>query len=263
MPVRNSKTPRALILDTYSKLINEYFEILNESNVMKETNFPISNIRIGITAIHRVFEIILLKTKNIEKTYYYSQRAYYYYLEYIDQIYQANLSQNINNMDIILFVYKKTIFDMYDGESDNNSNTLSNIMTLNDNTISIDDKDCRDLLTKMNKMMNVLFFWENTTICFQERYSFSNNYLFRFLNNIDNMDTTLKYLEIIQEKMNMNYQYYELLLKELLIKLESKRKKIDAISNEFILTKFYIDEHICREKFDNGNMREFVNWLYN
>jgi hypothetical protein len=143
MPPRILKTPKTQILETYSKLMNEYFGILSESAVMKELEFPISSLHIGVTAIHRVFEIILLKTKSIEKTYYYSQRAYYYYLEYIEQIYQANLSQSINHMDIILFVYKKTIFDMYDGEPDNNSNTLSNIMTLNDETINFDEKECR------------------------------------------------------------------------------------------------------------------------
>ena len=256
------KTPKAQILETYCKLINEYFGLINDSEIMKEMNFPISSVYIGANAIHRVFEIILMKTKSIEKTYHYSQRAYYYYLEYIEQIYRANLSQNLNHMDIILFVYKKTIFDMYDGETNDNSHTLSNIMTLNNETITFDEKEWRNVLLRITKMINVLFNWENTNITFYERKSISKNYLFRFLNKTDSIDTVLQYLEVIQEKMEMDFIVYDNLLKELLKKIESTRNMTGLDSNDCILMKFYIEEPTCREKFENGNMKEFVKWLY-
>jgi len=262
MPSHKSKTTKAQILETYSKLINEYFGILNESEIMREMNFPISSVYIGVNAIHRVFEIILMKTKSIEKTYYYSQRAYYYYLEYIEQISRANLTQNINHMDIILFVYKKTIFDTYDGDTNDNSHTLSNIMTLNNETLLFDEKECRMLLIKITKMIKVLFYWENINIDFNERHEISGNFLSRFLNKIDIFDNSLQYLEVIQEKMKMNYSVYDNLLKELLKKMESTRMKSEMVSNDSILIKFYIEEPVCREKFENGNMREFVKWLY-
>jgi hypothetical protein len=256
------KTPKLQILDTYSKLVNEYFGLLNDSETMKEMNYPISSVYIGINAIHRVFEIVLLKTKSIDKTYHYCQRAYYYYLEYIEQVYRANLFHNLNHMDIILFVYKKTIFDMYDGNNNDNSNTLSNIMTLNNETLSIDEKEWRALLLKITKMINVVYFWENTNITFYERREISNNYLFRVLHKIDNVDNSLQYLEVIQEKMEMDFQIYDNLLSELLKKLETNRSKTGMDLNDFILTKFYLEEPICREKFENGNMKEFVKWLY-
>ena len=207
------KTPKTQILEIYSKLVMEYFCITNESVIMREMNFPISSVYIGLNAIHRVFEIILIKTKSIEKTYYYSQRAYYYYLEYIEQIYNANLTQNINHMDIVLFVYKKTIFDMYDGESNDNSHTLSNLMTLTNETIVFDEKECRILLQKITKLLKVLFYWENTNILFHERQEIINNYLYDYINKIDMLDNTIQYLEIIQEKMQMNFSIYEKLLK--------------------------------------------------
>jgi hypothetical protein len=256
------KTPKLQILETYGKLINEYFGLLNESEIMKEMNFPISSVYIGLNAIHRVFEIILMKTKSIEKTYYYCQRAYYYYLEYIEQIYRANLSQNLNHMDIILFVYKKTIYDTYDGDDNDNSHTLSNIMTLNNETLVFDEKEWRKILLKITKMINVIFYWENTKIEFHEHQAISNNYLQRFLHKIDMFDSSLQYLEVIQEKMEMDYVVYDELLKELLKKLESTRIRSGMDSNDCILMKFYIEEPICREKFENGNMKEFVKWLY-
>jgi hypothetical protein len=262
MRQRNFKTPKTQILEVYSNLIVEYFDALKESTVMKELNFPVSSTFIGINAIHRVFEIVLIKTKSIEKTYYYSQRAYYYYLEYIEQIYHANLSQNLNHMDIILFVYKKTIFDMYDGDTRERSETLSNIMTLNNDTLVFDEKEWRSILLKVIQVTNVLFYWENSNITFYERCELANNYLNRALQRIDTIDTTIKYLEIIQEKMNMEYTVYESLIAELLKKLETTRSKIENYSNESVLTKFYLEEPACKDKFETGNMREFVKWLY-
>jgi len=261
--MRSLKTPKLLIVEAYSNLINEFMGLLNQSEIMREMNYPISSICIGINAIHRVFEIILFKTKTIEKTYYYSQRAYYYYLEYIEQIYRANLFQNLNHMDIILFVYKKTIFDIYDGEQNDNSQTISNIMTLNsDQILCFDEKEWRILLLKMTKMTNILFHWENTNINFRDRHHIASTYLFKFLTKIDIFDNTVRYLELTQEKMEMNSAIYESLLKELLKKIEFKRTKLETVNNDFLLTKFYIEEHIGREKFDSGDMKEFVRWLY-
>jgi len=262
MPSHNSKTPKQEIVEVYSKIINEYFSALSESEVMKELIFPVSSIYIGVNAIHRVFEIVLIKTKSIEKTYYYSRKAYYYYLEYVEQIYRANLSQNLNHMDIILFVYKKTIFDMYDGDTRDRSETLSNILTLNNDTLVFDEKEWRTILLKITKLTNVLFHWENSNIDFYARYEIANTYLLRFLQKIDIIDSTLQYLEIIQEKMNMEYLVYENLIIELVKKIESTRSKNETFSNELVLMKFYIEEPTCKEKFENGNMRDFVRWLY-
>jgi hypothetical protein len=262
MRSHNLKNPKLQILEAYVNLINEYYAALSESPVMKELDFPTSSVHIGINAIHRVFEIVLIKTKSIEKTYYYAQKAYYYYLEYIEQIYRANLSQNLNHMDIILFVYKKTIFDLYDGDNNDSSHTLSNIMTLNNNTLVIDENEWRSILLKVIRMTNVLFHWENNNFTFYDRYEISTKYLHRIIKKIDGMDTTLQYLEIIQEKMNMERKVYENLLDELLKMLEAIRAKIDIFSNDCLLLKFYVEEPVCREKFENGNMHEFVRWLY-
>jgi hypothetical protein len=62
--------------------------------------------------------------------------------------------------------------------------------------------------------------------------------------------------------MEMDYVVYDELLKELLKKLESTRLRSGMDSNDCILMKFYIEEPTCREKFENGNMKEFVKWLY-
>jgi hypothetical protein len=104
----DNTTVKREIVDKYVRIMHEYFELMLQSDIMAELKYPVLSLNIGVNSLHRVFEYVLLKTKNIDTAYCYAQRTYYYYLEYMEQIYKANLSQNLNHMDAILFVYKKT-----------------------------------------------------------------------------------------------------------------------------------------------------------
>lgn len=258
------------VTDKYSVVMKEFFYLVNQSELMKKMNYPVNSLYIGLNALHRVFEFVLIRTKSIEKAYYYSQKTYYYYLEYIEQIHKSNLSQNLNHMDAILFVYKKTIFHMFDGEQNEDaSNTMSNIITLHEQIQTFDEKEYQNLFVRISKLSNILFDWQNECIEFSHRLSICNEYLSRFLKQIDFMTSTTEYLEILQTKMSMNYEKYENLLKEILEKKEKvKRPRADSFfsetdRNEYFLMKFYIEEPILIEKFDNGNnMKEFVKWMY-
>jgi len=262
--------PKELITETYVVLMKNFFDSVSKSDNMKELNFPVSSLCIGIHSIHRVFEYAIMKTKNIERAIYYAQQTYSYYLEYMNQIHQSNLSQNLNHIDAVLFVYKKTIFHMFDGEQNEDaSNTMSNIITLHEQIQTFDEKEYQNLFARISKLSNILFDWQNECIEFSHRLSICNEYLSRFLKQIDFMTSTTEYLEILQTKMSMNYEKYENLLKEILEKKEKvKRPRADSFfsetdRNEYFLMKFYIEEPILIEKFDNGNnMKEFVKWMY-
>jgi hypothetical protein len=250
------------IIETYYTLINEFFVNMNTSDVMNELNHPILSVYNGINCIHRVFEFILLKTKSVKKTYYYSERAYSYYLEYMEQIHKANLSQNLNHIDAMLFVYKKSIFDMYDEETYGSSNSITNIMTLNYDVINIDEKEWKTLFETITKTTNVLFYWENSKITFEDRIKISNEYLPLFLNKIDKIETVIDYLKIIQQKIEMGFATYEKLLTAILKMKEKKNTRSKTItSNDICLLKFYVEEDVFKEKFERGDMKEFVKWL--
>ena len=67
----------------------------------------------GIHMISLLFKMLLLYTRNLFLTFYHCQKAYSYYIEFIGQIgTDANTYLNLNSKDAILFVYKKTIFDI-------------------------------------------------------------------------------------------------------------------------------------------------------
>jgi len=164
-----------------------------------------------MNTIHRVFEYILIKTKNIEKVCYYSKKTYYYYLEYMEQIYSSNLHQNLNQMDAMLFVYKKTIFDLYDGENEDTFGTMTNIIASNGEIMNIDDDNIQNMLKKISKIMNTLFYWENTEFTFYERKELCN-YLDFFMKKCFSVPQIVQFLEILQKKITMKYPEYLLLV---------------------------------------------------
>jgi len=67
----------------------------------------------GLTTITYVFHITFLHSRNVQMAFYHSQRAYYYYIEFMNQIVMDTQSfLRLSSRDAILFVYKKTLFDL-------------------------------------------------------------------------------------------------------------------------------------------------------
>ena len=92
------------ILNKYNLLIIEYFK-LNIKGIREWSR--------GLETISHVFEIMLYYTKNLELTYYHSQKAFYFYGEFISQIIEdPNNYLQLSSKDATLFVYKKTIFEI-------------------------------------------------------------------------------------------------------------------------------------------------------
>ena len=53
------------------------------------------------------------ETGYLELSFYHTQKAYYFYIEYIEQISDDNITfLQLTSRDAILFVYKKTIFEL-------------------------------------------------------------------------------------------------------------------------------------------------------
>uniref|UniRef100_A0A6C0JGX7 Uncharacterized protein n=1 Tax=viral metagenome TaxID=1070528 RepID=A0A6C0JGX7_9ZZZZ len=251
-----------LIIDKYVSVINEYMELIAESKYMNETSTLASSMYIGMNSLHRVFEYVILKTKNIEKACHYSKKTFYYYLEYMEQINSSNLCQNLNHMDAVLFVYRKTIFDLYDGEPEDSYNTMTNIIVSNEESILMDDVECRAFFTNISKFVNTLFYWENESLTFSERKELCATFLLPFLQQVNILDKTTRYLDFIQKKEKLLIGLYTKLLKEI---LESIGKRKKTRSNDFdtsdYLQKCFVEFDLFHEKLTSGNMSDLVNWL--
>ena len=91
----------------------------------------------GLDTITSVFKILLYLTKNLDLTYYHSQKAFYFYVEFIEQISDdQNSFLQLSSREASLFVYKKTIFEVNNDfrknmlEYNNNENNLRQIIDL-------------------------------------------------------------------------------------------------------------------------------------
>lgn len=248
------------IVNTYILLIKEYIDVIQKSNVMTELNYPCHFLYIGIHSIHRVFEHILTRTKNISRSYFYAQKAYFYYLEYIEQLHKSNITINLNHIDIVLFVYKKTIFNT---EQEN----PENMMIFDEKElIHIDNHEISDMCGRMIKIVNVLMYWENIKMTFEKRKDIFDLYLTYYLTHNEIIDLTN--LTIIQEKLRISDDIYCQILQETMVKnaaLKSSKKKTltEVEKGEYILSKFYTGDRTFLDKFEaTSNIPEFVKWLY-
>jgi len=105
--------PISEVIDKYVGLILEYYTFIGDKqNITHTKRYPYILTR-GLDTITHVFSIILFYTKNLELTYYHSQKSFYFYVEFIEQIIDVqNTFLHLSSMDATIFVYKKTIYEI-------------------------------------------------------------------------------------------------------------------------------------------------------
>lgn len=115
------------VLYKYVCLITEYILFITE-NLKNKNKVYLKFILIrGLDTITNVFNLILFYTKNLDITYFHSQKAFYFYVEFIEQISNdKNLFLNLSSRDAIMYVYKKTIFLINQDNKKNTNNNLDN-----------------------------------------------------------------------------------------------------------------------------------------
>jgi hypothetical protein len=101
------------ILENVSELFIEYFKFIKENIKLKKSKLSKFIVIRGLDTIINVFNYILLYSKNIDMTYFHCQKAYYFYVEFIGQISDDEKTfLQLNSRDAMMYVYKKTIFDL-------------------------------------------------------------------------------------------------------------------------------------------------------
>uniref|UniRef100_A0A6C0DG53 Uncharacterized protein n=1 Tax=viral metagenome TaxID=1070528 RepID=A0A6C0DG53_9ZZZZ len=110
-PISSSTTD---ILNKYKILVLEYLQFILENMNCKSDEIYKYIILRGLTTITHVYQLTLLNTKNLNLSYFHSQKAFYYYVEFIGQITgEQNTFLQLTSKDAIMFVYKKTIFEIH------------------------------------------------------------------------------------------------------------------------------------------------------
>lgn len=100
------------IINKYNDVMKEYLELVFANVKTKNIYLKFIIVR-GLNTLNSVFNFMLYFTKNIEITYTYSQKSIYFYVEFISQIINdENILLQLNTKDAVMYVYKKTIFEI-------------------------------------------------------------------------------------------------------------------------------------------------------
>lgn len=103
----------SVYINKYIDIVHQYLLYCGENIFIQNPKYNIYVIIKGIECLSNVYNMLLLYTKNFNLVYYHCQKAFCYYVEFISQIGNENHSYlKLNPKDAILFVYRKTIFQI-------------------------------------------------------------------------------------------------------------------------------------------------------
>lgn len=101
------------ITEKYYSLINEYLNFITDNINFKNIAYTKFIIERGFETITHVFTLLLYYTRNLNVAYFHGQKAFYFYVEFIEQISEDKHSfLQLSSRDASMFVYKKTIFEL-------------------------------------------------------------------------------------------------------------------------------------------------------
>jgi hypothetical protein len=101
------------VMTKYTELLVEYINVITTNIKIKNPNYYKFIIVRGLDTMTHVFTTILYYTKNLDLTYYHCQKSFYFYIEFINQISEAEkLFLQLSSRDATTYVYKKTLFDL-------------------------------------------------------------------------------------------------------------------------------------------------------
>jgi hypothetical protein len=213
-----------ILIELYVRLVNEYYSIMGQSDILKNIENKRYIIYTGLNAINNIFKINLTTTNNIQTTYFYCEKACYCYLEYIEQINKTEVLNNLNISDVVKFVYKETIIYNENASTPINHNSTINIESSN------------TVFTILTRISSILFNWNNdnideniqTIIC----QKYLPKYLYLFVEN--NIVEYIDYLDTIIEKIKMNKDVYIEFLEQFFKKIKNIKTNND-INNKIMI----------------------------
>jgi len=231
------------VLTKFVSVIIEYMRFIAEKITMKNKPYYKFIFQRGIETLLHIFSVIFYYTKNLELTFYHTQKAYYFYIEFIEQISDDNITfLQLSSRDAIMFVYKKTIFD------------INNEYRKNIKEPTADEK-------------NILLIIESYTYIYKHIVLFIINHVdFKYDKKILYINECCDSIEKIAEILNKNKikkQFIECiyLFTNLLADKQIELKAFFILLDEFIkkiITKKKIDDKIIKLKIYDSEITSFI-----
>lgn len=250
--IENSVTD---ILTKFVNVVIEYMRFISEKIRTKNKCYYHFIFERGLETIIHIFSLMLHYTKNIDITFYYTQKAYYCYIEFIEQITDENAKfLQLSSRDAILFVYKKTLFEL-------NNDYIKNKLT-------ITEKE-KHILLQVSAYVNV---YKNIIMRTITHTEFNCDIKIQHINLCCNQIEQLS-ISLNQNKIKSNYIYFINLFIHLLADNNIELTKLFKILDDFIhkiIGKKIIDETAITTKLYGTAFNEYiehygldniVNWL--
>lgn len=135
-------------LSKYYILINQYIgfyveNIYDNITINTDKRYRFYILSKGLEILSNIMNITIMYTNNIDFAFHYCNKAYYYYIEFISQLDTDNNHLELNIKDAIIFVYKKTIFEIKEPVS-----------TINNCNINEDNVRKTETIKKMINIVN-------------------------------------------------------------------------------------------------------------
>ena len=209
-------TSQKALIDKYILVLLEYIHLIDTSEIIRGLDNSTTVFRIGIHAIAHIYKLTYYITKNVETAGCYTQKGIYCYLEYIEQMNRTNSLHNLNNMDAVLFVYDKTLAEIYTptGKRSNTSheqNMFTNIVSLNHPETR--EPNWKVILENISNITQTVLWIDNNELTCLERLNIAHEYLPKYMNIYAELPDShtldiIKYISLIQDKLRFTTPEY-------------------------------------------------------
>jgi hypothetical protein len=216
------------ILNHHLKIINEFIHNIVDNNITNHNNKLLIIIK-GIESLLHIYNYLLYNTNNSCLSFYHTQKAIYMYIEFIKQITdEQNNLLNLKINDAVLFIYKKTIFEIKKEFIKNKENKIIDLLNINSNIIKYvfsfiyNKKSREDFINYLKEVINIL----------------ENIYLLNF--NKNNFSNLLFFVEILYSDFVNIYT-----IEQYIDCIEKFSKKINKtnITTKYMKEKIYFDNN--------------------
>ena len=241
-----------IIIKKYSELVIEYLKNIKNIKI-KSNNLNKFIIIRGLDTIMHVFNILLYYTKNIDITFLYCQKSIFYYIEFINQIFEEEkMFLNLSSRDATIYVYKKTIFDI-------NKKCIENI------EISDELKEQFDIILIYIEMYKTIILKIQDIKDSKDSKYNKDQIINNQINIFDEISNKLSIIKIKKENVfllkklidelyfNSNTEHFLEIIQILLLKIEKKSNIFEQIKNKLLLEDFFL--------YVNKNPDNFIDYL--
>lgn len=101
-----------IIYLNFLKLLETYHVLFKKNIMTKNLRYQDFIYMQGMKCLNHVFILLINYTNNLLFTYYHCEKGIYYFTEFISQIENENSFLKLSSIDAIIFVYKKTIYNI-------------------------------------------------------------------------------------------------------------------------------------------------------